>query len=230
MSIKDSFVTEEVPPPPKHRAGSSTPQSENKTAARRGKQKVLTDCLKSRCIHTKEALKEVNIQRNHDQLTPWLRFVHLSRLNEKNMFSFFGRKDSKKSPSDKEADGGFVIVGEIASEQKQRIQTVNIAQPSTNVIVQPSKSLYPAPSQPAENKPPTALLHVGPAGGPPAVEVTSALPDLLGDVPFMLAPHVLAMQAGSNRVPDVLLSRDINYNLASFQYDFTLENSVLHNS
>ncbi|MEQ2186497.1 hypothetical protein GOODEAATRI_029099, partial [Goodea atripinnis] len=47
--------------------------------------------------------------------------------------------DSKKSSSDKEVDGGFVVVGETAGEHKQRIPTVNTAQPSTNVIVQPSK-------------------------------------------------------------------------------------------
>ncbi|XP_047240773.1 UBAP1-MVB12-associated (UMA)-domain containing protein 1 [Girardinichthys multiradiatus] len=145
------------------------------------------------------------------------------------MLNFFGlRKDSKKSPSDKEVDGGFVVVGETAGEQKQRIPTVNTAQPSTNVIVQPSKSSCATPFQPADENPPAALLHI--PGGHPAVEVSSALPDLLGDIPFTLAPHVLAMQAGSNLLPDVLLSRDINYNLASFQYDFTLENTVLHSS
>lgn len=57
-----------------------------------------------------------------------------------------------------------------------------------------------------------------------------SLPDLLGDVPFTLAPHVLAMQTGFPVIPDVLLSRDINYNLSSFQYDFSLENSVLYSS
>ncbi|PWA24105.1 UBAP1-MVB12-associated (UMA)-domain containing protein 1 [Gambusia affinis] len=147
------------------------------------------------------------------------------------MLQFLGlRKDAKKSTSDKEADGGFVIVGETTDERRQRVKTVNTGQPSTNVIVQPSKLPHPAPSQTADANPPLALLDVGPAGGLQSVEVTSALPDLLGDVPFTLAPHVLAMQAGSSMVPDVLLSRDVNYNLASFQYDFTLENSVLHNS
>lgn len=58
----------------------------------------------------------------------------------------------------------------------------------------------------------------------------AALPDLLGDVPFILAPHVAAMQAGFPAIPDVLLFRDINYNLSTFQYDFSLENSVLQNS
>ncbi|KAM4724782.1 UBAP1-MVB12-associated (UMA)-domain containing protein 1 [Anableps anableps] len=145
------------------------------------------------------------------------------------MLQFFGlRKDAKKSAPDKEADGGFVIVEETTGEQRRRIQTVNIAHPSTNVVVQPLK--LPNPSQTPDENPPTALFDVGSPGGHPAVEVTSALPDLLGDIPFTLAPHVLAMQPGSSMVPDVPPSRDINYNLASFQYDFTLENSVLHNS
>uniref|UniRef100_A0A3Q2G8C5 UBAP1-MVB12-associated (UMA) domain containing 1 n=1 Tax=Cyprinodon variegatus TaxID=28743 RepID=A0A3Q2G8C5_CYPVA len=85
--------------------------------------------------------------------------------------------------------------------------------------------IRPAPSRPATKHAPAAAA---PPAGPPVVEASSALPDLLGDVPFTLAPHVLAVQAGSSAVPDVLLSRDINYNLASYQYDFTLENSVLH--
>lgn len=64
-----------------------------------------------------------------------------------------------------------------------------------------------------------------------AMEVAAVtLPDLLGDVPFTLAPHVLAMQTGFPVIPDVLLSRDINYNLSNFQYDFSLENSVLYSS
>ncbi|KAM4539530.1 UBAP1-MVB12-associated (UMA)-domain containing protein 1 [Odontesthes bonariensis] len=144
------------------------------------------------------------------------------------MFSFLGlRKDSKKSTSDKEVDGGFVMIGETAEEQRRK--TTSIVQPSTNVIVQPSKSSCPTPPQATDEKPLTVLLHMGPAEGPPVMEAVSALPDLLGDVPFTLAPHLVAMQAGFPHVPDVLLSRDINYNLASFQYDFTLENSVLHN-
>lgn len=149
------------------------------------------------------------------------------------MFSFLGlRKDSKKQTSEKEVDGGFVIVGETAEEQRRKLQTSNISQPSTNVIVHPSKSAPAAPGQPANTKQPAALPPTAPAAAASAsaVEAASTLPDLLGDVPFTLAPHVLAMQTGFPLVPDVLLSRDINYNLASFQYDFTLENSVLQNA
>lgn len=63
--------------------------------------------------------------------------------------------------------------------------------------------------------------------GPATVEVALSLPELLGDVPFTLAPHILAMQAGFPLLPELRLSRDINDNLANFHYDFTLENSVL---
>ncbi|XP_047461731.1 UBAP1-MVB12-associated (UMA)-domain containing protein 1 [Mugil cephalus] len=147
------------------------------------------------------------------------------------MLSFFGlRKDSKKSTSDKEVDGGFVIVGETVEEQRRKSQTSNFSRHSTNVIVQPSKSSVPTPTQSNDINLPAALPNVGPVASPPAMEAASTLPDLLGDIPFTLAPHVLAMQMGSPLVPDVLLSRDINYNLASFQYDFTLENSVLYDA
>lgn len=146
------------------------------------------------------------------------------------MFSFLGlRKDSKKSSTEKEVEGGFVIIGETVDEQRKKIQTMNIAQPSTNVIVQPSRSSYRAPAPPTPTNPPAPLPAYAPVPGTSAAEPVPALPDLLGDVPFALAPHILAMQAGFPLVPDVLMSRDINYNLASFQYDFTLENSVLHN-
>ncbi|XP_041665348.1 UBAP1-MVB12-associated (UMA)-domain containing protein 1 [Cheilinus undulatus] len=143
------------------------------------------------------------------------------------MFSFLGlRKDSKKS-TEKEVEGGFVIIGETVEEQRRKMQTMNITQPSTNVIVHPSKSSLPYPAQPTNL--PAASPSSAPLAGSSTVETAPTLPDLLGDVPFTLAPHILAMQTGFPLIPDVLMSRDINYNLASFQYDFTLENSVLHN-
>uniref|UniRef100_A0A3P9CNB1 UBAP1-MVB12-associated (UMA) domain containing 1 n=1 Tax=Maylandia zebra TaxID=106582 RepID=A0A3P9CNB1_9CICH len=120
------------------------------------------------------------------------------------MWSLFGlRKDSKKSTPDKEVDGGFVIVGKEHIKMKLYIKLKFTTSTSHNT---------------------------GTTMRPRAVEAHSTLPDLLGDVPFTLAPHVLAMQAGFPLIPDILLSRDINYNLASFQYDFTLENSILHNA
>lgn len=143
------------------------------------------------------------------------------------MLSFLGlRKEAKKSTADKEADGGFVIIGQTFEEQRREMQSMNIAHPSTNVIVQPSKSFYITPDQPSARELPSDSCIAAPS----AVETASAVPDVLGDVPFTLAPHVLTMQSGYPAIPDMLLSRDINYNLANFQYDFTLENSVLHNA
>ncbi|XP_046875614.1 UBAP1-MVB12-associated (UMA)-domain containing protein 1 [Hypomesus transpacificus] len=144
------------------------------------------------------------------------------------MFSFLGlRKDSKKSTSERETDG-FVIIGDTAEEQWQKTQTLKASQLATNVIVRPSKPFCPGPVRTAERVqlppvPPPVMSSPGPA----TVEVALSLPELLGDVPFTLAPHILAMQAGFPLLPELRLSRDINDNLANFHYDFTLENSVL---
>ncbi|XP_061598059.1 UBAP1-MVB12-associated (UMA)-domain containing protein 1 [Cololabis saira] len=153
------------------------------------------------------------------------------------MLSFFGfRKDSKKSTSDKEVDGGFVIIGETAEEQRQKMSTMNIAQPSTNVIIRPFRESRPNPSRHTGEKLPAPVRPVRPADEPPAVEApsassaSSASQDLLSDIPFTLAPHVLAMHSGFPRVTDVLLSCNLNYSLGSYKYDFSLENSVLHNN
>ncbi|CAL8295598.1 unnamed protein product [Merluccius merluccius] len=138
------------------------------------------------------------------------------------MFSFLGlRKDSKKSTSEKEADGGFVIVGETAGEQSWRMQSMHVSHPSTNVVVQPSQPKKHAPAVPT-----MPTVAAGPPA-PPTTDVNPSVPDFLGDVPFTLAPHILAMQAEFTLNSDLILSRDINYNLTSFNYDFTLENSVL---
>ncbi|CAB1320741.1 unnamed protein product [Coregonus sp. 'balchen'] len=155
------------------------------------------------------------------------------------MFSFFGNrnKDSNKKSSSEGGTDGFVIIGETVEEQRQKIQNVNISKPSCNVIVQPSKSSSATPTQthhsPAPALPPVIAPSPGHMWKPPApiVEAPPSLPELLGDVPFTLAPHVLAKQTGGPGFPlfsEMLMSpQDINHNLASFSYDFTLENSVL---
>ncbi|XP_077363673.1 UBAP1-MVB12-associated (UMA)-domain containing protein 1 isoform X1 [Festucalex cinctus] len=146
------------------------------------------------------------------------------------MFSFLGlRKDSKKSPSEsREADGGFVIIGETVEEQRRKIQLMNIEQPSTNVIVLPSKAECPAPARPVETVLSTdpSPTHLGDRSS--VVESSSSAPDVLGDIPFALAPHVQEMQQGFSSVTHMLLSKDMNSNLMYFQYDFTLEKSILH--
>lgn len=75
------------------------------------------------------------------------------------------------------------------------------------------------------------------AGGPEmereagqTLESSSLMPELLSDVPFTLAPHILAVQGTISDLPDHLLSYDVSENLSRFWYDFTLENSVLCDS
>ncbi|KAB0343733.1 hypothetical protein FD754_020659, partial [Muntiacus muntjak] len=62
------------------------------------------------------------------------------------------------------------------------------------------------------------------------LENSSLTAELLSDVPFTLAPHVLAVQGTISDLPDHLLSYDVSENLSRFWYDFTLENSVLYGS
>nr|XP_021545209.1 UBAP1-MVB12-associated (UMA)-domain containing protein 1 [Neomonachus schauinslandi] len=59
------------------------------------------------------------------------------------------------------------------------------------------------------------------------LENNSLMAELLNDIPFTLAPHVLAVQGTISDLPDHLLSYDVSENLSRFWYDFTLENSVL---
>ncbi|KAM9216063.1 UBAP1-MVB12-associated (UMA)-domain containing protein 1 isoform 2-T2 [Dugong dugon] len=62
------------------------------------------------------------------------------------------------------------------------------------------------------------------------LENSSFMAELLSDVPFTLAPHVLAVQGPISDLPDHLLSYDVSENLSRFWYDFSLENSVLCDS
>lgn len=146
------------------------------------------------------------------------------------MLSFFGfKKDStKKSPTEKDSDG-FVIIGETSEEQRQKMQRTSTIYPSSSVIVQPSKSSNAGVSRATGAVQSVPVVPAAKASTEPqSTETAPALPELLGDIPFTLAPHVLAMQSGLPFIPEFILPRDINENLASFCYDFTLENSVLY--
>lgn len=142
------------------------------------------------------------------------------------MLKFFGFKnDGAKKSTEGETDG-FVIIGETVEEQRQKIQSMNIAHPTTNVIVQPSKPSsargITETTQPS-SQPTSAKM----CSETHAVDAPPALPELLGDIPFTLAPHIVAMQAGLAFGTDITLPHDISDKLANFRYDFTLENSVL---
>ncbi|XP_052440778.1 UBAP1-MVB12-associated (UMA)-domain containing protein 1 isoform X2 [Carassius gibelio] len=117
---------------------------------------------------------------------------------------------------------------ETVDEQRQKIQSINLEQHTTNVIVQPSKPSgagsrgFTETTRPS-SQPTSAKM----SSETHAVDATPALPELLGDIPFTLAPHILAMQAGLPFVTDITLPHNINDKLTNFRYDFTLENSVL---
>ncbi|MEJ1280919.1 UMAP1-MVP12 associated (UMA) domain containing 1 [Cricetulus griseus] len=79
----------------------------------------------------------------------------------------------------------------------------------------------------------SSVTVAGPETGNEAgqtLENNSLTAELLSDVPFTLAPHVLAVQGTIGDLPDHLLSYDVGDNLSRFWYDFTLENSVLCDS
>ncbi|XP_065587300.1 UBAP1-MVB12-associated (UMA)-domain containing protein 1 [Cyrtonyx montezumae] len=138
------------------------------------------------------------------------------------MFSFFRKsQDSKKiTVQEREADG-FVIVGDTADDQNRETK---------------DKTSFPE-SRPMYNQPPQtntghrSELTVSRAeeGNERSQNLESSpfMSDLLSDVPFALAPHVLAVQGTHSDVPDRLLTYNISDNLSRFWYDFTLENSVL---
>ena len=109
----------------------------------------------------------------------------------------------------------------------QVLQLTNLCNPISSQYPQLYPHLAdhrrPAPAVPTVAA--AAAAAVAPAPAPTDLNVS--VPDFLGDVPFTLAPHILAMQGGFPLNSDLNLSRDVNYNLTSFNYDFTLENSVL---
>ncbi|XP_045041193.2 UBAP1-MVB12-associated (UMA)-domain containing protein 1 isoform X3 [Desmodus rotundus] len=88
-------------------------------------------------------------------------------------------------------------------------------------------------NQPTGKENPSSVTVAGPEAENKAgqtLENSSLMAELLSDVPFTLAPHVLAVQGTVSDLPDHLLTYDVSENLSRFWYDFTLENSVLCDS
>ncbi|NWV54767.1 UMAD1 protein, partial [Daphoenositta chrysoptera] len=141
------------------------------------------------------------------------------------MFSFFRRsQDSKKvTLSEREADG-FVIVGDTAGDQS-RDSKAETSFPGT-------RPMYNQPLQINTGHGSQLTVSSTEVGNQRSQTLESShfMSDLLSDIPFALAPHVLAVQGSHSDVPDRLLTYDINDNLSRFWYDFTLENSVLCDS
>ncbi|XP_028611805.1 UBAP1-MVB12-associated (UMA)-domain containing protein 1 [Grammomys surdaster] len=130
------------------------------------------------------------------------------------MFHFFRKPAESKKPSvpEPEADG-FVLLGDTANEMRCKTSEAEGSQSSET------------------GKEDTSSVTVsGPETGNQAgqsLENSTLTAELLSDVPFTLAPHVLAAQGTVSDLPDHLLSCDVGDNLSRFWYDFTLENSVL---
>nr|XP_008110770.1 PREDICTED: UBAP1-MVB12-associated (UMA)-domain containing protein 1 [Anolis carolinensis] len=136
------------------------------------------------------------------------------------MLSFFRKsQDPKKIPvTCKEADG-FVLLDNTVNEER------NGSTDKTSLYVtgsegdQTSQTNSGAQSKLTDTEVDTEKNQ--------NVEGSSSTLELLSDIPFTLAPHVLAVQDTCNDFSRHLLSCDVNDNLTRFWYDFTLENSVL---
>ncbi|NXO39008.1 UMAD1 protein, partial [Locustella ochotensis] len=138
------------------------------------------------------------------------------------MFSFFRKsQDSKKvTAPEREADG-FVIVGDTADDQSK-----NSKDKTSCPDTRPMYNQSPQINTGHRSQLTVSSTEMGNQRSQ-TLESSPFMSDLLSDVPFALAPHVLAVQGTHSDVPDRLLTYDINDNLSRFWYDFTLENSVL---
>ncbi|XP_012781610.1 UBAP1-MVB12-associated (UMA)-domain containing protein 1 [Ochotona princeps] len=134
------------------------------------------------------------------------------------MFHFFRKPPESKKPPVPETEEveGFVLLGDTANEQKDKTTDVEGDPPLETNKENSSSETVAGPD--TENK----------AGQ--TLESSSLMTELLSDVPFTLAPHVLAVQGTISDLPEHLLSYDVSENLSRFWYDFTLENSVLCDS
>ncbi|XP_060104544.1 UBAP1-MVB12-associated (UMA)-domain containing protein 1 [Heteronotia binoei] len=135
------------------------------------------------------------------------------------MFSFFRKsQDTKKIlVSEKETDG-FVLLDSTTSEERNEFK---------------DKISYSHGLDQTSQKNSNGGSNLTEAGTAVRTEKNHNvdnnpfMSELLSDVPFTLAPHVLAAQDACSDLPQQLLSYDVNDSLTRFWYDFTLENSVL---
>ncbi|XP_065795144.1 UBAP1-MVB12-associated (UMA)-domain containing protein 1 isoform X1 [Muntiacus reevesi] len=123
------------------------------------------------------------------------------------MFHFFRKPPESKKPSvpETEADG-FVLLGDTAHEQRvaARGKTSDAEDNQPSETGKENSSSVTAAGPETENK----------AGQ--TLENSSLTAELLSDVPFTLAPHVLAVQGTISDLPDHLLSYDVSENLSRF--------------
>ncbi|KAJ7322349.1 hypothetical protein JRQ81_018636 [Phrynocephalus forsythii] len=138
------------------------------------------------------------------------------------MLSFFRKSQDprKVQVTEKEADG-FVLLGNTVNEERN-----NSTDKTSLCMTGPKCEQTSQINSDSRSK----FTEVGTEMGTEKnqnVESSSSMLEFLSDVPFTLAPHVLAIQETCNDLPRQLLSCDASDNLTRFWYDFTLENSVL---
>ncbi|MEE6509606.1 hypothetical protein FKM82_026974 [Ascaphus truei] len=135
------------------------------------------------------------------------------------MFSFFRKsQDAKKNAIQERETDGFVVLGQTTNEQRNNILEL----PGTTFT-------YNQPFQTPQQE----ALHFNRDGSgatkvtSPASEGNLVMAELLNDIPFILAPHVLEVQNICRELPERVQLYNLDENFARFHYDFTLENSVL---
>uniref|UniRef100_G3VSI4 UBAP1-MVB12-associated (UMA) domain containing 1 n=1 Tax=Sarcophilus harrisii TaxID=9305 RepID=G3VSI4_SARHA len=127
------------------------------------------------------------------------------------MFHFFRKSpEPKKAPAPEREADGFVLLGEGSRSEGNRAEAEGEIRPE------------------AGRGAPRGSNGAGGEweGEGQAVESSALASELLRDVPFTLAPHVLAVQGAVSDLPSHLTS-EVHDDLSRFLYDFTLENSVL---
>ncbi|KAM3928294.1 UBAP1-MVB12-associated (UMA)-domain containing protein 1 [Leptodactylus fuscus] len=135
------------------------------------------------------------------------------------MFSFFRKsQDTKKSvTTDKETDG-FVFLGQTPAERRDSAPPFPGSDLSYNLPYQLPPGNF---SQVNSNNSGAPKLTSQVSDG------SSAMADLLNDIPFILAPHVQEVQNICQELPEPVPVYSPDETFARFHYDFTLENSVL---
>uniref|UniRef100_UPI00398EA2A6 UBAP1-MVB12-associated (UMA)-domain containing protein 1 n=1 Tax=Pristiophorus japonicus TaxID=55135 RepID=UPI00398EA2A6 len=151
------------------------------------------------------------------------------------MLNYFGiRKNtesSKKGTTPEEEVDGFVILGETASERERVQSPVPVGQATSTCCQSTQEQDIKWMMGEAANLYPVRADETWTAQQMNQTEGFPLTAELLSDIPFTLAPHILAIQASFQDLPATLrLQKNMNENLASFWYDFTLENSVLCDS
>uniref|UniRef100_A0A8C8Y0F1 UBAP1-MVB12-associated (UMA) domain containing 1 n=1 Tax=Panthera leo TaxID=9689 RepID=A0A8C8Y0F1_PANLE len=123
------------------------------------------------------------------------------------MFHFFRKSPESKKPTvpETEADG-FVLLGDTAHDQRMAARGKTSEEEGNQPLEtgKENSSSVTVAGPEVENK----------AGQ--TLENNSLMAELLNDVPFTLAPHVLAVQGTISDLPDHLLSYDVSENLSRF--------------